>query len=41
MGFNNPTAGSISVMGYNMSVNSTQAKKHIGYLPGNVKLYDK
>lgn len=40
MGFNRPTEGSITVFGYDMSVNSVEAKKHIGYLPGNVKLYD-
>ena len=40
MGFNKPTAGSISVFGYDMAKNSTEAKKQIGYLPGNVKLYD-
>jgi len=41
MGFNKPTAGSISVFGYDMSKDSTLAKQYIGYLPGNVKLYDK
>jgi ABC-2 type transport system ATP-binding protein len=40
MGFNKPTDGSISVFGYDMSTNSTVAKQQIGYLPGNVKLYD-
>lgn len=40
MGFNNPTSGSISMLGYNMLTNSTAAKQSIGYLPGNVKLYD-
>lgn len=40
MGFNTPTSGNISVFGHDMSTDSTEAKKHIGYLPGNVKLYD-
>lgn len=40
MGFNKPHDGSISVFGYDMSINSTMAKQQIGYLPGNVKLYD-
>jgi len=40
MGFNKPTSGSISVFGYDMAKDSTEAKKQIGYLPGNVKLYD-
>lgn len=40
MGFNNPTDGEIKVFGYDMSKDSTIAKKYIGYLPGNVKLYD-
>ena len=41
MGFNKPTAGKITVFGYDMSKDSDIAKKQIGYLPGNVKLYDK
>lgn len=41
MGFNRPTSGSIKVFGYDMSKDSDIAKQHIGYLPGNVKLYDK
>lgn len=40
MGFNKLTEGKISVFGYDMSINSKEAKKQIGYLPGNVKLYD-
>ncbi len=40
MGFNKPTSGSISVFGHDMSVDSVTAKQQIGYLPGNVKLYD-
>ena len=40
MGFNKPTSGSISVFGHNMETDSTEAKMNIGYLPGNVKLYD-
>lgn len=40
MGFNKTTDGKISVFGYDMSTDSVNAKKKIGYLPGNVKLYD-
>ncbi|MEI6850592.1 MAG: ABC transporter ATP-binding protein [Candidatus Saccharibacteria bacterium] len=40
MGFNKPTEGSISIFGYNMTTDSVKAKQDIGYLPGNVKLYD-
>lgn len=40
MGFNKPTDGTITVFGHNMSNDSVEAKKQIGYLPGNVKLYD-
>ncbi len=40
MGFNKPTAGQITVFGHDMSTDSVEAKKQIGYLPGNVKLYD-
>ena len=40
MGFNKPTSGIIKVFGYDMSIDSIEAKKNIGYLPGNVKLYD-
>lgn len=40
MGFNKPTSGAISVFGYDVLNDSTSSKKQIGYLPGNVKLYD-
>lgn len=40
MGFNKPTEGSISVFGYDMSEDSKIIKNNIGYLSGNVKLYD-
>lgn len=40
MGFNKPTDGKISVFDYDMTVDSIKAKRQIGYLPGNVKLYD-
>ncbi len=40
MGFNKPTSGFVSVFGHDMSKDSTTAKEKIGYLPGNVKLYD-
>lgn len=40
MGFNKPTDGTITVFGQDMIAHSDIAKKQIGYLPGNVKLYD-
>jgi len=40
MGFNKPTDGVIKVFGHDMSIDSFKAKTRIGYLPGNVKLYD-
>ena len=40
MGFNKQTSGDISVFGFDMQKDSSTAKKYIGYLPGNVKLYD-
>lgn len=40
MDFNKPTSGVVEVLGYDMAKNSTKAKRSIGYLPGNVKLYD-
>jgi len=40
MGFNKPTDGSITVFGHDMKDDSVAAKQQIGYLPGNVKLYD-
>ncbi len=40
MGFNSLTGGRITVFGHDMATDSTAAKQHIGYLPGNVKLYD-
>ena len=41
MGFNKPTSGNIDVFGYDMATESDLAKRQIGYLSGNVKLYDK
>jgi ABC-2 type transport system ATP-binding protein len=40
MSFNKPTDGSVKILGFDMSNNSVAAKGRIGYLPGNVKLYD-
>ena len=40
MGFNKPTSGVITVFGQDMLVHPDIAKRQIGYLPGNVKLYD-
>lgn len=40
MGFNKPTEGSIKVFGYDMAKHADKAKKDIGYLSGNVRLYD-
>lgn len=39
MGFSRPDSGKIHILGYNMQKQAHEAKKHIGYLPGNVKLY--
>ena len=40
MGFNIPTSGEIKVFGRDALTDSVVIKKQIGYLPGNVKLYD-
>lgn len=40
MAFIKPNSGGISILGHDMLDDSTEAKKQIGYLPGNVKLYD-
>lgn len=40
MGFNKPTSGQITVLGHDMITNAVEAKRKIGYLPGNVQLYD-
>ena len=40
MGFNKPNSGKASIFGHDMSTDSDLAKQYIGYLPGNVKLYD-
>jgi len=40
MGFNKPTDGEIRVFDHDMSTDSVKAKRQIGYLPGNVQLYD-
>lgn len=40
MGFNRPTDGKIKIFGHDMSTDSLTAKRQIGYLPGNIKLYD-
>lgn len=40
MGFNKPTDGVITICNHNISTNLNDIKKNIGYLPGNVKLYD-
>lgn len=40
MGFNRPTSGHITVLGHDVPTESQQAIRQIGYLPGNVKLYD-
>ena len=39
MGFMRPTAGTIALFGYDMSRDAHLAKRRVGYLPGNVKLY--
>lgn len=40
MGFNKPTDGEITICNHNIPTNLNDIKKNIGYLPGNVKLYD-
>ena len=40
MDFNRPTEGEILISGAELSSSSVSARSHIGYLPGNVKLYD-
>jgi ABC-2 type transport system ATP-binding protein len=40
MNFIWPTAGNISVLGLDAQTESAELKNKIGYLPGNVKLYD-
>jgi len=40
MGFNTPSSGSISIFGRDIKTHLNAIKKHVGYLPGNVKLYD-
>lgn len=41
MGFNKPRSGEIKLLGYDTKTDLIKAKQKIGYLPGNVKLYDK
>jgi ABC-2 type transport system ATP-binding protein len=41
MDFLRPTEGSIKIMGLDAHDDSVALKKKIGYLPGNVKLYDR
>jgi ABC-2 type transport system ATP-binding protein len=41
MGFNHVTDGQILVFGYDMAKDSVKAKEYVGYLPGNVRLYDR
>lgn len=40
MDFIRPTAGQITILGKNSIINSAELKKDIGFLPGNVRLYD-
>lgn len=40
MGFLRPTSGTVTVLGYDMANQADKAKSRIGYLPGNVRLYD-
>ncbi len=40
MGFNQPTSGTVTVLGEKLFESGIKEKRHIGYLPGNVKLYD-
>lgn len=41
MGFNRPTQGAIYILGKKVKSTSPKILKDIGYLPGNVQLYDK
>jgi ABC-2 type transport system ATP-binding protein len=41
MGFTSPTSGEVEVLGYDMTRDSSIAKQSIGYLSGNVRLYDR
>ncbi|MDP6512976.1 MAG: ATP-binding cassette domain-containing protein, partial [SAR202 cluster bacterium] len=38
-GFMPPTAGEVSIAGYDVVTESLEARKHIGYLPETVPLY--
>src|SRR3990170_1398106 len=40
MDFIHPTEGEIRILGHDYSQNSQNIKNSIGYLPGNVELYD-
>ena len=40
MGFNKPTSGIVEIFGQDMKLDGESVKGRIGYLPGNVKLYD-
>jgi len=40
MDFIRPTAGKITILGKNSITDSAELKKDIGFLPGNVRLYD-
>lgn len=40
MGFNKPTSGKIEIFNHDMELDGESVKGKIGYLPGNVKLYD-
>ncbi|MFA6524683.1 MAG: ABC transporter ATP-binding protein [Patescibacteria group bacterium] len=41
MDFIRPTSGSINILGFNAQKDSVKLKKKIGYLSGNLRLYDK
>lgn len=41
LNFIQPTGGSATIMGYDIVQGSVQVKRHIGYLSGEVTLYDK
>lgn len=40
MGFMKPTSGNVTIFGHNMGHEAHLAKQRIGYLPGNIELYD-
>lgn len=38
-GYTSPTYGTVSIAGYDVSLNNLEVRNHIGYLPANASLY--